>query len=155
MSSPKKYADVGMFLCSIVLLAMTLNLSYRVQANAFESPRTVPMFVVGIMIALSLLNLIAGMIFPCLKVIDREANGREQTQFTHLTIMVVSLVMYALFLETVGFIFCTFILLNIMFLIYGGRLTLVNILLCAFVSSGCWYIFCDLFKAYLPVCKLI
>jgi membrane-associated HD superfamily phosphohydrolase len=133
----KKFAIIP-FIFWMVLSLMVIVLSYKIGLGELHNPGPglMPFYVSVLLFIISFCLLLRYLLKRCYKE-KTIKEGRSQIEFWKIATVVVSLIAYSLFLEKVGFLIATFILVTILFKTAGIKrwsLTLMGSVLTVLVA---------------------
>ena len=104
------------------LSLFVMVLSYRYGLGNFRTPGPGLMpFLVGLLLFIICCCLLLSLLLKMVKRSEMVKGDQSQTSFWRIGLILGSLYAYALFLETLGYLIATFILLSILFRIAGSK----------------------------------
>jgi putative tricarboxylic transport membrane protein len=138
-----RYASIAFLLIGLLVVIE----SQRIPDSAYGSsvgPKIFPMWLGVILLLLSL-----RLLYETFKY-NSEATSTEKLQYKKFIIILVSAILYAFFLEKIGYIISTFIFLLIAFqTMERGRLV-PTVIIAAVFSVGVYYFFAEFLGGSLP-----
>ncbi|MFJ5770754.1 tripartite tricarboxylate transporter TctB family protein [Psychrobacillus sp. NPDC093180] len=138
-----RFAGVAFLLVGILFLVESQKISDSAYGSSV-GPKIFPMWLGIILIALS-----ARLLYETFKYKSEESK-KERLQYKKFLIIFVSAVLYAFFLEKIGYVVSTFLFLLIAFQTVERGKMVYSILISAAFSFGVYYMFSELLGGSLP-----
>lgn len=138
-----RIAGIAFLLVGILFLVESQKISESAYGSSV-GPKIFPMWLGIILIALSL-----RLIYETFKY-KSEGSKKEQLQYKKFLIIFVSAVLYAFFLEKIGYVVSTFLFLLIAFQTMERGKIIYSVIISAFFSFGVYYFFSELLGGSLP-----
>lgn len=138
-----RFAGVAFLLVGILFLVESQKISDSAYGSSV-GPKIFPMWLGIILIALSI-----RLIYETFKY-KSEGSQKEKLQYKKFLIIFVSAVLYAFFLEKIGYVVSTFLFLLIAFQTMERGKIVYSLLISAFFSFGVYYFFSELLGGSLP-----
>ncbi|MDI2585631.1 tripartite tricarboxylate transporter TctB family protein [Psychrobacillus sp. NEAU-3TGS] len=138
-----RFAGVAFLLVGILFLVESQKISDSAYGSSV-GPKIFPMWLGIILIALS-----ARLLYETFKYKSEEWK-KERLQYKKFLIIFVSAVLYAFFLEKIGYVVSTFLFLLIAFQTVERGKMVYSILISAAFSFGVYYMFSELLGGSLP-----
>ncbi|HWR09992.1 tripartite tricarboxylate transporter TctB family protein [Sporomusa sp.] len=125
---------------AIYLYAQTLTVS---NVGIAIGPKALPSFLAVILIILSSINL-----FVTIR--SQTLAKKEELEYKKFLIILVSLILYALLIETLGYVISTFLFLMVGFQTMEKGKYLSSAVIAAAFAGGIYYFYVELFLGVLP-----
>ncbi len=138
-----RIAGIAFLLVGILFLVESQKISESAYGSSV-GPKIFPMWLGIILIALSI-----RLIYETFKY-KSEGSKKEQLQYKKFLIIFVSAVLYAFFLEKIGYVVSTFLFLLIAFQTMERGKIFYSVIISAFFSFGVYYFFSELLGGSLP-----
>lgn len=138
-----RFAGVTFLLVGILFLVESQKISDSAYGSSV-GPKIFPMWLGIIMIVLSI-----RLLWETFKYKSEESK-KEQLQYKKFLIIFVSAVLYAFFLEKIGYVVSTFLFLLIAFQTMERGKIVSSLLISAFFAFGVYYLFSELLGGSLP-----
>ncbi|GGA41800.1 tripartite tricarboxylate transporter TctB family protein [Psychrobacillus lasiicapitis] len=138
-----RFAGFAFLLVGILFLVESQKISDSAYGSSV-GPKIFPMWLGIILIALS-----ARLLYETFKYKSEESK-KERLQYKKFLIIFVSAVLYAFFLEKIGYVVSTFLFLLIAFQTVERGKMVYSILISAAFSFGVYYMFSELLGGSLP-----
>lgn len=138
-----RIAGIAFLLVGILFLVESQKISESAYGSSV-GPKIFPMWLGIILIALSI-----RLIYDTFKY-KSEGSKKEQLQYKKFLIIFVSAVLYAFFLEKIGYVVSTFLFLLIAFQTMERGKIIYSVIISAFFSFGVYYFFSELLGGSLP-----
>lgn len=138
-----RFAGVAFLLVGILFLVESQKISDSAYGSSV-GPKIFPMWLGIIMIALSI-----RLLYETFKY-KTAGSGKEQLQYKKFLIIFAGAVLYAFFLEKIGYVVSTFLFLLIAFQTMERGKIVYSVIISAFFSFGVYYFFSELLGGSLP-----
>lgn len=138
-----RYSSIAFMVIGIFFILESRKISSSAYGSNVGSD-IFPTILGSILILLSI-----RLFYETFQYVDHE-NGKETLDYKRFLIILVSAVLYALFIETAGFIITTFLFLFISFQVMERKNVLKSALIAAFFSCGVYYLFVEVLEGSLP-----
>ncbi|MFJ7973143.1 tripartite tricarboxylate transporter TctB family protein [Psychrobacillus sp. NPDC096389] len=138
-----RIAGIAFLLVGILFLVESQKISESAYGSSV-GPKIFPMWLGILLIALSI-----RLIYETFKYKSEESK-KEQLQYKKFLIIFVSAVLYAFFLEKIGYVVSTFLFLLIAFQTMERGKIIYSVIISAFFSFGVYYFFSELLGGSLP-----
>lgn len=138
-----RFAGIAFLLVGILFLVESQKISESAYGSSV-GPKIFPMWLGILLIALSI-----RLIYETFKYKSEESK-KEQLQYKKFLIIFVSAVLYAFFLEKIGYVVSTFLFLLIAFQTMERGKIIYSVIISAFFSFGVYFFFSELLGGSLP-----
>ncbi|MCX7781141.1 MAG: tripartite tricarboxylate transporter TctB family protein [Negativicutes bacterium] len=138
-----RYASIVFLVLGVALFFYSQTLT-AASAGAAIGPKELPMFLAVALVILSIINLVQAIRS---KVPDKKETGLEYKKFF---IILVSLLLYALLIEPLGYVISTFIFLFVGFQTMEKGEYLKSALIAAAFAGGIYYLYVEVAMGVLP-----
>jgi len=138
-----RFAGVGFLLVGILFLVESQKISNSAYGSSV-GPKIFPMWLGIILIALSI-----RLLYETFKY-KTEDSEKEQLQYKKFFIIFGSAVLYAFFLEKIGYVVSTFVFLLVTFQTVERGKMVYSVLVAAVFSFGVYYLFAEILGGSLP-----
>ncbi|MFD2214662.1 tripartite tricarboxylate transporter TctB family protein [Metabacillus endolithicus] len=121
--------------------------SQKISESAYGSnvgPDMFPTILGAVLVLLSL-----RLFYETFKYVN-EQKGKEELDYKRFFIILISAILYASFIETLGFILTTFLFLLVSFIAMDKKNILKSIVIAACFSGGVYYLFVEVLEGSLP-----
>lgn len=138
-----RYSSVLFMVIGIFFIVESLKISQSAYGSNV-GPEMFPSILGAILVLLSI-----RLFYETFKYANKE-KGKEKLDYKRFFIILLSAILYASFIETLGFIITTFLFLLVSFLVMDGKNIIKSVIIAICFSGGVYYLFVEILEGSLP-----